>query len=243
MDASTGYVLDADRLQSEHRRHGFDGVLIASPANPTGTVTPKSEIERLVRFAEGAGVRFVSDEIYHNLTYAKGEATALSFSDAPIVVNSFSKFYCMTGWRIGWMVLPESLVRPAERIAQSLYISAPELSQVAALAALDASDELVAVRNGYAANRELLLERLPALGFRDIAPIDGAFYAYAAVPDGAGDASGFARRVLAECHVALTPGIDFDLRRGHRTVRLSYACDQASLAEAMRRLEDRFTPV
>ncbi|KAB0681821.1 pyridoxal phosphate-dependent aminotransferase [Aureimonas leprariae] len=239
VDASEGYVLHADHLAASHAKTPLQGVLVASPANPTGTVTPEAELERLIAFAEDAGIRFISDEIYHNLTYAKSEVTALSFSHAPIVVNSFSKFYCMTGWRIGWMVLPPELVRPAERIGQSLYISAPELSQIAAMAALDAADDLVAVREGYVRNRAFLIEHLPKLGFRDIAPIDGGFYAYATVPDDAGDSAVFAASILDDCGVAITPGIDFDLRRGHRTVRLSYACDHASLVEAVRRMEAR----
>lgn len=239
VDAADGYVLTAGHLAAEHEKAPVQGVLVASPANPTGTVTSETELERLVAFAEEAGIRFISDEIYHNLTYAKREVTALRFSNAPIIVNSFSKFYCMTGWRIGWMVLPPDLVRPAERIGQSLYISAPELSQIAATAALDAADELVAVREGYMRNRAFLIEHLPKLGFRDIAPTDGGFYAYATVPKDAGDSAAFASAVLDECGVAITPGIDFDLRRGHRTVRLSYACDHTSLVEAVRRMEAR----
>ena len=239
IDASTGYVVDAERLRAEHAKEPIQGVLVASPANPTGTVTPEDELERLVDFATREGIHFISDEIYHNLSYAKAEATALKFSDAPIVVNSFSKFYCMTGWRIGWMVLPPNLVRPAERVGQSLYISAPEISQVAATAALDSSVSLAQVRQGYVVNRNFLAEHLPRLGFRDIAPIDGAFYAYATVPDGAGDSTAFARRLLKDCRVAIAPGIDFDLRRGHRTVRLSYACDHPSLIEAIRRIDTR----
>jgi aspartate/methionine/tyrosine aminotransferase len=142
----------------------------------------------------------------------------------------------MTGWRIGWLVLPEDLVRPCERIGQSLYISAPELSQVAAEAVLGASADLLPVRDGYRRNRDLLAARLPELGFHDLAPIDGAFYAYARVPEGEGASTAFARRILEDCHVAITPGIDFDIRRGEAFVRLSYACDFAALEEAMNRI-------
>lgn len=236
VDADDGYILTADRLAAEHARAPLHGVLIASPANPTGTVTPRDELRRLVEFADQARLRFISDEIYHGLVYGAGEATALEFSTSPIVVNSFSKFYCMTGWRIGWLVLPEPLVRPSERIGQSLYISAPELSQVAAMAAMDATAELVAVRHTYEQNRDLLMTALPALGFRDIAPIDGAFYAYAAIPEGYSSSTAFAREILERCHVAITPGIDFDPRRGERFVRLSYACDTPSLVTALDRL-------
>lgn len=242
VDAADGYVLTAERLAAEHRRVPLQGVLIASPANPTGTVTPPDELRRLVEFADREGVHFISDEIYHGLVYGAPAETALAFSRSPIVVNSFSKFYCMTGWRIGWLVLPEPLVRPSERIGQSLYISAPELSQVAALAAMDAVPDLVAVRHTYEANRDLLTCSLPTLGFRDIAPIDGAFYAYAAIPEGWDSSSLFARQMLKECHVAITPGIDFDPRRGERFVRLSYACGTPALTEALQRLSQRLTP-
>lgn len=236
VDAGNGYVLRAAELAAAHARQPLQGVLIASPANPTGTVTPRAELQRLVEFAGAHRIRFISDEIYHGLVYGEPEATALEFSDSPIVVNSFSKFYCMTGWRIGWLVLPESLVRPSERIGQSLYISAPELSQVAAVAAMDAVEELIGVRKGYEANRDILIARLPRLGFTEIAPIDGAFYAYAAIPEGEGSSIDFARRMLHDVHVALTPGIDFDVRRGGRFARLSYACDTPSLIEALDRM-------
>ncbi|NDW05290.1 pyridoxal phosphate-dependent aminotransferase [Jiella pacifica] len=237
VDVSTGYLLTADHLAEAHRDVPIDGVLIASPANPTGTVTPPEELKRLVDFADEAGIRFISDEIYHRLAYSGGEATALAFSQNPFVVNSFSKYYCMTGWRIGWMVLPPEMVRVAERIAQSLYISAPELSQVAARAVFDATDELDRVREVYVRNRDLLMRELPALGFRDIAPIDGAFYAYAGIPEGEASATDFCRRLLAESHVAMTPGIDFDLSRGERFVRISYACGHAALEEAVGRMK------
>ena len=216
VDAGTGWVFTADHLREAHERHGVAGVLVASPANPTGTMTPPDELRRLVSYADEMGIRFVSDEIYHGLTYGKPEATALAFSERPIVVNSFSKYYCMTGWRVGWMVLPADLLRAAERIGQSLYISAPELSQVAARAAFEARSELDAVRDSYVRNRDLLAARLPALGFRDIAPIDGAFYAYAAIPDGERGSTVFAKRILEECHVRDHPGHRFRHDPGRR---------------------------
>jgi aspartate/methionine/tyrosine aminotransferase len=200
-------------------------------------MTPRDELRRLVEYADQAGIRFISDEIYHGLAYGQAEETALAFSDSPLVVNSFSKYYCMTGWRIGWLVLPPSLVRAAERIGQSLYISAPEMSQVAATAVFDCRQELDIVRAGYVRNRDLLAERLPELGFRDIAPIDGAFYAYASIPDGETKSTAFARSILERCHVAITPGTDFDVRRGEGFVRISYACDHASLTEALDRMQ------
>ncbi|MEH6720898.1 MAG: aminotransferase class I/II-fold pyridoxal phosphate-dependent enzyme [Aurantimonas endophytica] len=237
VDASTGYVFTADHLRHLHEAGPVAGVLVASPANPTGTMTPRDELRRLVDYADSAGIRFISDEIYHGLSYGQAEETALAFSDSPLVVNSFSKYYCMTGWRIGWLVLPPSLVRAAERIGQSLYISAPEMSQVAATAVFDSRNELDAVREGYVRNRDLLAARLPVLGFQDIAPIDGAFYAYAEIPGGATSSTEFARAILEGCHVAITPGTDFDQRRGERFVRISYACDHASLGEALDRMQ------
>ncbi|MBO0663731.1 aminotransferase class I/II-fold pyridoxal phosphate-dependent enzyme [Jiella sp. MQZ9-1] len=236
VSADTNYLLTADHLEAAHRERPIDGVLVASPANPTGTVTPPAELKRLIEFADAHHIRFISDEIYHRLAYSGGDATALAFSDRPVIVNSFSKYYCMTGWRIGWMVLPTDMVRVTERIAQSLYISAPELSQVAAEAVFEASDELDAVRAGYIRNRDLLMQALPDLGFRDIAPIDGAFYAYAGLPDDETSASILSRRLLARCHVAITPGVDFDLARGEHFIRLSYACSHAALAEALERM-------
>ncbi|MBB3935370.1 pyridoxal phosphate-dependent aminotransferase [Aureimonas phyllosphaerae] len=232
------YILTAEALERAHREKPLTGVLIASPANPTGTVTPADELRRLVEFADAAGIVFVSDEIYHGLAFGRDTASALQFSDRAIIVNSFSKYYCMTGWRIGWLVLPPHLVRPAERVGQSLYISAPELSQVGAEAVFDATDELETVKLGYERSRALLMEALPTLGFGDIAPIDGAFYAYATIPEGFGDATELANHLLQSAHVAATPGLDFDLERGHRTMRMSYAGDPEEIAEAVRRLRN-----
>lgn len=232
-----GYVLTADRLAAVHRKQPVQGVLIASPANPTGTVTPRAELQALVEFADRAGITFISDEIYHGLVYGEAASSALEFTDRAIVINSFSKYYCMTGWRVGWLVLPGSLCRAAERIGQSLYISAPEVSQVAAEAAFDAKDELEGVRRIYEVNRRLMIERLPNMGFSGIAPIDGAFYAYAALPEGWDSAADFAKALLHESHVAVTPGLDFDLLKGEGTVRLSYAGNTAAMEEALNRLQ------
>ena len=170
------------------------------------------------------------------LVYEGVAETALKYSPHAIVVNSFSKYYCMTGWRIGWMVLPEELVRPIERIAQNLYISAPDISQRAAIAAFDATEELEAVKAGYAANRKLLLDRLPAIGFDDFYPVDGAFYVYASVRRFSNDSVDFTRRMLTEAGVAATPGPDFDPERGHAWMRFSFAGTEPDMAEAMDRI-------
>jgi aspartate/methionine/tyrosine aminotransferase len=182
------------------------------------------------------GLWFISDEIYHGLTYGEPAATALAFDDDAVVINSFSKYYCMTGWRIGWIVVPERIVRPLERLAQNLYISPPYLSQVAALAAFDAVEELEAVKAGYARNRAMLLNELPRLGITDMHPVDGAFYIYADVARFTNDAVAFCKRMLDEAGVAATPGLDFDPVEGAHHLRLSFACSENDCREAMRRL-------
>ncbi|SFT90634.1 aminotransferase class I/II-fold pyridoxal phosphate-dependent enzyme [Mesorhizobium sp. YR577] len=229
--------LNAAHLERAHRDKPLKGVLFASPANPTGAVVPPDELAALVLTAENLGISVISDEIYHRLAYSGPDTTALSHSDDVTVINSFSKYYCMTGWRIGWMVLPEKLVRPIERIQQSLYISAPELSQIAASEAFKATDELEAVKARYAWNRELLMRRLPEIGFALAAPMDGAFYAFCDVSRLTNDSMDFARRMLAEAHVAATPGRDFDTLAGHRFMRLSYAGSHDDMVEAVARIE------
>lgn len=234
--AETRFALTPEMLAAAHAEEPLHGVLVASPANPTGTVMPPGALADLIAAAGDLGIRFISDEIYHGLVYEGVAETALKTDPDAIVVNSFSKYYCMTGWRIGWTILPENLIRPVERIAQNLYISPPDISQTAALAAFDATEELEAVKAGYAANRTLLLDRLPALGFDDFAPADGAFYIYASVRRFSNDSVEFTRRMLAEAGVAATPGVDFDRSRGHGTVRFSFAGNEADMAEAVGRL-------
>lgn len=229
--------LHAAHLRAAHARQPLKGVLFASPANPTGAVIPESDLRDLVETARELGIAAISDEIYHRLSYVGPDRTALSFGDEVTVINSFSKYYCMTGWRIGWMVLPQALVRPVERIAQSLYISPPELSQVAAIAAFDATAELEVVKARYAGNRALLMQRLPALGFRLAAPMDGAFYAYCDVSRLTNDSMALAYRMLDEALVAATPGRDFDPLAGHLTMRFSYAGSHDEIVEALARLE------
>lgn len=229
--------LTAAQLEHAHREKPLQGVLFASPANPTGAITPPQALQALIEAARSMGISVISDEIYHRLSYQDDDITALSYGDDVTVINSFSKYYCMTGWRIGWMVLPEELVRPVERIAQSLYISAPELSQAAAIRAFDASDELDRVKERYRHNRELLGSALPDLGLPLAAPMDGAFYAYCDVTRHSNDSMDFAKRLLAECHIAATPGIDFDLAEGQRFLRLSYAGSEADVTQAIARLK------
>ncbi|MEX4010152.1 pyridoxal phosphate-dependent aminotransferase [Neoaquamicrobium sediminum] len=229
-------ALTADHLERAHREKPLKGVLFASPANPTGAVIPPETLRGIVEAARAMGIAVISDEIYHRLAYTAPDATALAFGDDVTVINSFSKYYCMTGWRIGWMVLPEALVRPVERVAQSLYISAPEISQAAAIRAFEAGAELDRVKERYRVNRALLADALPQIGLPLAAPMDGAFYAYCDVSRHSNDSMDFAQRLLKECHVAATPGLDFDLAEGHRFLRLSYAGSEAEISTAIERL-------
>jgi aspartate/methionine/tyrosine aminotransferase len=232
----TRWALTAELVREAHAARALSGVLVASPANPTGTMTSPEELQALVETCAELGIRFISDEIYHGLVYEGRAETALAYGDEPIVVNSFSKYYCMTGWRIGWLILPEELIRPYERLAQSLTISVPDLSQRAAIAAFDAGPELEAVKAGYARNRAALLTHLPRLGFDEILPVDGAFYVYASVARFTNDAHAFAARMLNEAGVAATPGPDFDRERGHRYIRFSFAGTNPAIEEGIARL-------
>jgi aspartate/methionine/tyrosine aminotransferase len=236
--AETGFTLTPDSLEAAQSENGvrLKGVLLASPANPTGTVTGRKALTALAEYCSTNSIAFISDEIYHGLTFANEETTALELTDEAIVINSFSKYYCMTGWRIGWMVLPERLVRPIERVAQSLYISAPELSQIAATAALGATAELEVYKATYAANRDFLMRRLPEMGLPIASPMDGAFYAYVDVTRFTNDSMEFAKRMLSEIDVAATPGLDFDPLEGHRSLRMSYAGSEAEIVEAVERM-------
>jgi aspartate/methionine/tyrosine aminotransferase len=212
------------------------GLIVASPANPTGTMLDKPSLAALIDACAANGTAFVSDEIYHGIDYGRRAVSALEVSDEVYVINSFSKYFSMTGWRIGWMVVPEAHVRTIERLAQNMFICAPHASQVAALHAMDAEAELRANMAVYAENRRLMLEGLPRAGFDRIAPPDGAFYVYADVSEMTDDSLAFAGRILDEAGVAVTPGLDFDPGRGAGTLRFSYARATADIAEGLERL-------
>ena len=216
----------------------LQGLIVASPGNPTGTMLDRTALSALMHVAGARGISFVSDEIYHGLHYGERAVSALEIGDEAYVINSFSKYFSMTGWRVGWMVVPEDHIRTVERLAQNLFICAPHVAQVAALAALDCVDELEANRTTYAENRRLMLEGLPKAGFTKIAPPDGAFYIYADVSDLTGDSLAFSAELLREAGVAVTPGLDFDPVRGGRTLRFSYARATADIVEGLRRLQD-----
>jgi aspartate/methionine/tyrosine aminotransferase len=233
----TRWMPTAESIEGAHASSPLAGLLVASPANPTGTMLEPARLQALAELCRRKGIWFVSDEIYHGLTWGVPQATALAYSDQAIVINSFSKYFSMTGWRVGWMVVPDGLVRTVERLAQNLYISPPAVSQAAALGAFDGLEELEANRRVYAANRDLLLAELPKAGLDRIVPADGAFYLYIDIGAHTSDSLAFARSMLDETGVAVTPGVDFDEARGRRFIRLSYAGSTADMAEAAARLK------
>src|ERR1700731_4069045 len=181
--SETRHALTGEALLSAHRRSQLKGVLVGSPANPTGTMMSREALTSLISAAEGEGIRFISDEIYHGLDYAFPAVTAAELSPHALVINSFSKYFCMTGWRVGWVGVPEGLARPIERLQQNLAISVPTLSQIAAEAAFDGAAEMEAVKHGYQENRRILIEGLPRAGLTRFLPADGAFYLYADVSE------------------------------------------------------------
>jgi aspartate/methionine/tyrosine aminotransferase len=230
------HALTGEALLAAHRKAPLKGVLVASPANPTGTMMSREALSGLILAAESAGIRFISDEIYHGLDYAFPAVTAAELSADALVINSFSKYFCMTGWRVGWMVVPEPLVRPIERLQQNLSISVPTLSQIAAEAAFDGRAEMEAVKQGYLQNRRILIEGLPRAGLTKFLPADGAFYLYADVSDFTSDSLEFARTMLEKARVAATPGLDFDPVHGSQFIRFSYARSAQEMHEAVARI-------
>jgi aspartate/methionine/tyrosine aminotransferase len=234
--AENRWAMTGEMIEAAHRRAPLAGVLVASPANPTGTMMTPDALAELIRSAEALGIRVISDEIYHGLDYAVPAETAARLSDRVVVINSFSKYFCMTGWRVGWMVLPETLVRPVDRLHGNLAISVPTLSQIAAAAAFDGRAEMEDVKHGYEENRRILLAGLPKAGIGKFLPVDGAFYLYADVSDFTQDSFDFAKRMLEEAGVATTPGVDFDPHRGRQYLRFSYARSAADMHEAVERI-------
>lgn len=231
---------DDNRLQpvpTDFEGLELDGLMVASPANPSGTMLDLPAMEALVSACAKSGTMFISDEIYHGIEYDKKAVTALQVTQDCYVINSFSKYFSMTGWRVGWMVVPADHVRRIERIAQNMFICPPHASQLVALKAMDCDDELQENLKVYAHNRALMLDGLPKAGFDRIAPPDGAFFIYADVSHLTEDSRAFAAEILEQAGVAVTPGLDFDKRRGAGTLRFSYARSTADIEEGLRRLE------
>src|SRR5579863_2251255 len=230
------WSITGESLLAVHRQRPLKGVVVGSPANPTGTMMTEPALAALIRSAEDAGIAVISDEIYHGLDYAFAAQSAAKLSSDAIVINSFSKYFCMTGWRIGWMVTPPSLLRAVERLQQNLAISVPTLSQVAAEAAFDGRAELEQIKRGYEDNRRILLEGLPRAGLDKFLPVDGAFYLYADISRFSADSFDFAARLLEESGVAATPGVDFDPLHGRNFLRLCYAGTREDMREAVERI-------
>ena len=242
--SDTRWAPTPEILDRAAREHGaLDGLIIASPSNPTGTVLSAAALTEIATYCTARGIRLIADEIYHGITYTGPAPSAVGLSPDAIVINSFSKYYSMTGWRVGWMVTPPDLVAAVERLQQNLYICAPHVSQMAALAAMDAHAELDTHLVRYRENREILLDGLAQAGITKVADADGAFYVYADVrhltterASGPIDAMGLCLHWLDTIAVACTPGVDFDLQRGDHHVRFSYAGPTAEISEAAGRL-------
>ncbi len=234
--AETRWGLTPKALIAEHKRKPLQGVVVASPANPTGTMVEADALAKLIAVAEAEDIRVISDEIYHGLDYAFAAETAANVSERAVVINSFSKYFCMTGWRVGWMVVPDTLVRTIDRLQGNLAISVPTLAQVAAEAAFSGKAEMEAVKHGYEVNRRILTEGLPKAGLDQFLPVDGAFYLYANIARFSDDSLDFAKRMLNEAGVAATPGIDFDPVDGRHFLRFCYAGSAAEMYEAVDRI-------
>ena len=220
------------------KNRNLSGLLIASPANPTGSMLNYESMEALINTSIDEKISFISDEIYHGIEYENKAISALQITDECYVINSFSKYFSMTGWRIGWMVVPESHIRQIERLAQNMFICAPHASQVAALHALDCDEELNKNLDVYKNNRELMKKGLAEAGFTKISPPDGAFYIYADIGEFSNDSLEFTKLVLKEGKVAITPGLDFDPARGNSTIRFSYARSTKDIIEGLERLQN-----
>ncbi|MES2752320.1 MAG: aminotransferase class I/II-fold pyridoxal phosphate-dependent enzyme [Pseudomonadota bacterium] len=234
--SATRHALTGEMLLEAHRKTPLKGVLVASPANPTGTMMTREAMADLIAAADSAGIRFISDEIYHGLDYAFPAVTAAQLSPDALIINSFSKYFCMTGWRVGWMVVPDALVRSVETLQQNLSISVPTLSQIAAEAAFDGRAEMDVIKHGYEENRRILIDGFPKVGLTEFLPADGAFYLYADVSKFTADSFEFAKSMLQNAHVAATPGIDFDPFHGRSFVRFSYARSTQETIDAVARI-------
>lgn len=219
-------------------KENIDGLIIASPSNPTGTMISEKGLKELASYCRARGIRIISDEIYHGITFEQNAHSMAEFDSECLIVNSFSKYYSMTGWRLGWLVFPETLSRSIECLAQNLFISAPTLSQISAIKAFDCKTELDQNVARYRANRDLLLRELPKAGFTQLSRAEGAFYVYADISTMTDDSSAFCQKILNETGVAITPGVDFDPERGQRYARFSFAGSTEDMEKAASRLKN-----
>ena len=224
-------------IPKDIKENNLNGLLVASPANPTGSMLDKKKLEELINTAHENKVSFISDEIYHGIQYENNPTSALEISNECYVINSFSKYFSMTGWRVGWMIVPEDHVRQVERLSQNLFICPPHVSQLTALSAMDAKDELNHNVEVYKKNRSILLEELPKAGLNKFSPPDGAFYIYIDISEYSKDSLNFCKEVLDKAGVAITPGLDFDQKRGNSTIRFSYARSTEDIIEGANRIK------
>jgi aspartate/methionine/tyrosine aminotransferase len=232
----TNYQPTVEHMESLKEK--VDGLILCSPANPTGTMIPPKQLEELSRWCDGNGVRLFSDEVYHGITYEEPADTVARYTDNALVLNSFSKYFAMTGWRLGWLLLPEDAIDPVKRLAENLFVSPPTLSQMVATQIFDYRQELDKYLDVYRANREVLINELPKSGFGNFSPPQGAFYIYCDLGEMTGDSINFCKKMLDEARVSVTPGVDFDVTRGHKMVRISYAGATEDIREACWRLEE-----
>ena len=224
-------------IPKDIKENNLNGLLVASPANPTGSMLDKKKLEELINTAHENKVSFISDEIYHGIQYENNPTSALEISNECYVINSFSKYFSMTGWRVGWMIVPEDHVRQVERLSQNLFICPPHVSQLTALSAMDAKEELNTNVEVYKKNRSILLEELPKAGLNKFSPPDGAFYIYIDISEYSKDSLNFCKEVLDKAGVAITPGLDFDQKRGNSTIRFSYARSTEDIIEGANRIK------
>jgi aspartate/methionine/tyrosine aminotransferase len=226
------------RAHLDALKEKVDGLIICSPANPTGTMLKAAELKDIAQWCDENGVRLFSDEVYHGITYREAADTALKFTENAVVLGSFSKYYAMTGWRLGWLILPEALADPVKRLAENLFVSPPTLAQHVACEVFNHRDALDGYVDVYRANRDIMMRELPEAGFDKLSAADGAFYFYVDVSDRTDDSIAFCRRMMTEAGVSATPGVDFDTARGHGTIRMSYAGSTTDIKEACRRLKN-----
>ncbi len=222
----------------EHCGQNFDGLIINSPSNPSGTMIDDAELEKICNWCKDKGVRLISDEAYHGITYERKAATALQYSDQVIILNTFSKYFAMTGWRLGWTVLPDDLKDPVKKLSENLFVSPPTISQHLAYKIFDHVSDLDVYVQGYAENRAIVLEELPKIGIENFTAAHGAFYIYADIHALSNDSEAFCKHALDEAKVSITPGTDFDLNRGSGTIRICYADSQENIIEACQRLKN-----